>query len=320
MIPPMRTPTIALGAFLALGISTLACGGSQKPEPEKPTVEIVPSLCTYATRAAGSSSDSRDLATVTWFAFLLPGYKMSTNEVTRPVTNCAGQPVRWAYVGPECPALEADLAYLPPPPNLSPQDLIIARASQYTRLIWAITDRLSDGQAEGPVALAEFRTNSVEIRALGTLRALPDRARLRLVTLQGHTLLVAEGERCDSSDSAHCYRGTRLMVMDGNRFQQQPLRKEDGQCQEAAFFPTEHTQLITGKDGVKRAMTASGRLDFAPDGIFIHEEVAVRTTDGGAKTPGKLLREARSDRRLRVRAGRLFASDGSLWTRMIEEW
>src|SRR5262249_60677147 len=96
--------------FLATAIAA-GCGGTQKPPPEEPEP---PPLCTYATRSEGLSAESRTLPIATWFAFLLPGYKLASGEVTRPLTNCTGQAVRWSYRDSECPDLEADLAYLPP--------------------------------------------------------------------------------------------------------------------------------------------------------------------------------------------------------------
>lgn len=315
----------AAGGLLGLvlwGVAPLGCGTSTPPPPPTPAVEPrVEPVCTYPTRVVGAAGETRDLTLMTWFAFLLPGFRMATAEVARPVVTCTGEASRFGYAGPDCPALELNHSYLPPPPNLSPQDLVSANASQYTRLVWAITDRLSDGEAEGPIALAEYRTNSIDIRAVGTLRALPERAHLRLVLVQGHTLLVAEGELCESMTGGRCYRGTRLMVLNGTRFEPQPLRQEDGRCLEPAFFPTEHTEVVTGKDGTRRAMTASSRLDFGPDGVFVHEEIAVRSTEpANPGAPGRLLREARSDRRLMVRAGKLYVSDGALWDRMIQEW
>ena len=309
-----------LGALAGAG----ACAAPPKPAPAAtaaPVERPPPIVCSYNARGLWATADMRDLPAITWFTFMLPGFKPTTGEVARPVINCTGQSVRWgALPASECPMTEAEQAYLPPPPTLGPQDLVIASSSQTTRLVWSVTDHLADGEAEGPVALAEFRPNSVEIRAIGTLRALPERAHLRLVKVEGHTLLVAEGEHCDNLEATRCFRGTRLMVLADTRFEPQSVRLEDGRCLEPAFFATEHTQSVTGRDGTRRSMTANGRLDFAPDGVFIHEEIAVRSIDPDGKGPGRLLREARADRRLRVQSGHLYVSDGALWERMLQEW
>jgi hypothetical protein len=323
MIP--RRPLLAAVMVLAGGPAGLGglggCGAAQKPSPAPAAEQRAEPVCTYPTQVVGASGETHDLPAMTWLAFLLPGLKVETGEVTRPVVNCTGQVARWSYEGPECPALELNRSYLPAPTGISPRDLVSANASQYTRLVWAVTDRLSDGEAEGPIALAEFHARSIDIRAVGTLRALPERAHLRLVTVQGQPVLVAEGEQCESDAGGRCFRGTRLMLLVGSRFEPQPLRLEDGHCLEPAFFPTEHTEVVTGKDGTRRAMTANSRLDFAADGISVHEEIAVRSTDpGNPGAPGRLLREARADRRLMVRSGRLYVSDGALWERMIQEW
>jgi hypothetical protein len=305
---------VALGLCLAAG-----CGETQqkKPAPPVATAQFVP-LCAYATRTEGSSAASRTLAIATWFTFLLPGYKLNTGEVTRPVMNCTGQPVRWTYMNQECPNLEADLAYLPPT-TVKPQDLVLSSTSELERLVWATADRLSDGEAEGPVVLAEFTPYSVAVRALGTLRALPGRARLRLVEVQGRSLLIADGEYCPpapaSGGPVKCGRGTRVMLLAGQRFEPQPLRREDGTCMGPAFFPTARTKVITAKDGTKEQVTMSGKLEFAPDRLLVHEEVEVHAIEGDGA--GRLLRQAQADRTVHVRGGRLYVSDASLWGRML---
>jgi hypothetical protein len=312
--PAIRHVAAPVACALLLG----ACGGAQKPAPAAAATEVqAPPLCAYATRTEGTSIEARTLAIATWFTFLLPGYKLKTNEVTRPVVNCAGQPVRWTYMNQECPSLEADLAYLPPVP-VKPQDLVLSSTSDLERLVWATADRLSDGEAEGPVVLAEFTPFSVAVRALGTLRALPGRARLRLVEVQGRSLLVAEGEYCPPGGvtaQVKCVRGTRLMLLAGQRFEPQPLRRDDGACLGAAYFFNSRVKQITAKDGTREQVTGSSKLEFAPDKLLVHEEVEVRAIEGDA--PGRLLRQAQADRTVHVRGNRLYASDASLWTRML---
>jgi hypothetical protein len=317
----MRAPRAATTA-LALALTALAgCGAAQKPSPAE--VEPPP-LCSYPTRAEGLSAESRKLAIATWYTFLLPGYKLATGEVARPLTNCTGQQVRWTTSGPDCPDLEADLAYLPPA-VIKPEDLVLSSTSDLERLVWAGADRLSDGEAEGPVVLAEFTDKDVAVRAIGTLRALPQRGRLRLVKvkdrMQDRMLLAAEGEHCPPSPKAagagKCFRGTRLMVLAGQRFEPQPLRRDDGKCLEPAFFPTARTQQVTARDGTRQEVTLSSKLEFAPDRVLVHEEVEVRALESGA--PARLVRQAQADRTLRVRAGKLYASDVSLWNRMLHE-
>jgi len=299
---------------LAAALGVAACGSAQKPPPEEPAAP--PPLCSYATRSEGTSAEARTLAIATWFAFLLPGYKLATGEVTRPLTNCTGQAVRWSYANSECPDLEADLAYLPPVP-VKTDDLVLSSTSKLERLVWAGPDRLSDGESEGPVVLAEFTEKAVAVRAIGTLRALPGRAKLRLVTVQNRPLLVAEGEHCPEGPGNKCFRGTRLLVQSGQRFQPEPLRREDGGCMEPAFFPLARLQTVKAKDGTRQQVKLSSKLEFVPDRVLVHEEVEVHELQGS--TVGRLVRLAQADRVIRVRAGKLYASAASLWNRMLHE-
>lgn len=307
----------AAAGLFALALAAAGCGGAPKPAPAAPA-PMAPPLCAYATRTEGGSVEARTLAIATWFTFLLPGYKLNTGEVSRPLVNCTGQPVRWTYVNQDCPNLESELAYLPPAP-VKPQDLVLSSTSDLERLVWATADRLSDGEAEGPVVLAEFTPYSVAVRALGTLRALPGRARLRLAQIQDRSLLIAEGEYCPSSPGEggllKCARGTRVMVLAGQRFEPQPLRRENGACLGPAFFPTARTRLVTARDGTREQVTLTSKLELTPDRLLVHEQVEVRAYEGD--TAGRLLRQAQADRTVRVRAGRLYASDASLWSRML---
>jgi hypothetical protein len=297
------------------GALVLGCGGPQKPPPVEETEP--PPLCSYATRTEATSQEARTLAIATWFAFLLPGYKLATGEVARPLTNCTGQTIKWTTSGQDCPDLEADLAYLPPVP-VKTEDLVLSSTSKLERLVWAGADRLSDGESEGPVVLAEFTESSVDVRAIGTLRALPGRGKLQLATIQGRQLLIAEGEHCpEGKATGKCFRGTRLMVLAGQRFEPQPLRREDGKCMEPAFFPLARTQTITGKDGGKQIVKLSSKVEVATDRLLVHEEVELRALESGA--PGHLIRLAQADRIIRLKAGKLFASDASLWNRMLQE-
>jgi hypothetical protein len=307
----------SLAGALACAAALSSCGGAQKPAVVEP--EAIP-LCAYATRAEATSVEARTLAVATWLTFLLPGYKLRTGEVSRPLVNCTGQPVRWTYSGTDCAELEGDVAYLPPT-AVKPQDLVLSSTSDLERLVWAGADRLSDGEAEGPVVLAEFTPSSVAVRAIGTLRALPGRARLRLVDLQGRSLLVAEGEFCPPAASegapVKCARGTRVMLLAGQRFEPQPLRREDGACLGPAFFPTARTKVVNAKDGTRQQVTLSSKLEFTPDRLLVHEEVEVRLIEEQAA--GRLLRQAQAERTVRVRSGKLFASDASLWSRMLRD-
>ena len=100
----MRGGRRGLALATLLATAAAACAEQQKPEvAEKP--DEPPPLCSYATRTEGGSAEARTLAIATWFTFLLPGYKLATGEVARPLTNCTGQQVRWTTSGPDCPDL-----------------------------------------------------------------------------------------------------------------------------------------------------------------------------------------------------------------------
>jgi hypothetical protein len=107
------------------------------------------------------------------------------------------------------------------------------------------------------------------------------------------------------------------MLMSGQRFLPQPLRRDDGKCLEPAFFPMARVQNVTAKDGSRQVVKLSSKLEFVADRVLVHEEVELRALEGS--TPGRLVRLAQADRIIRIKGGKLYASDASLWNRMLQE-
>jgi len=128
-----------------------ACA-AQKPPPAAPAPKQA-ALCSMETKPAPDKSPLRawNFTPQEWFNFLLMGYH-STGDVARPVRDCTGAIVKLEADGCADEPLPASVG----PPPLTSRDLVFAPIGDTRRLVWAITDRLPDGQAQGPVAITEI--------------------------------------------------------------------------------------------------------------------------------------------------------------------
>jgi hypothetical protein len=180
------------------------------------------------------------------------------------------------------------------------------------RIVWAITERFSDGQAEGAVAITQFTPQGIRALTVGTLRAHPIRARLRLEALNGGTVLIAEGESCAvPQDSTSCVRTARVVPLVSDRFVPADLTDGAGKCLGSTLL------LLKGQGhnlrSGRQAYQFESGLTFRPDGLAVHEQLAVeeRDPDGG----GTFLRKVQSDRMIFLQGPALQASAPSLLDR-----
>ena len=303
---------VGLVGLLAIALLATACH-EKKPRPRTPAAPPPePPLCGINTR---STSADISLAPATWFTLLLPGYRLSTGEVVRPVTDCAGRPVRWRSSAVECPDLEQDLAYRPSRP-LVPEDLVITKLPDGRRLVWVKTDYLVDGQAEGPLAITEFTAHDLVVRALGTLRAPATRPRFSVVGMTTENMVVVEGDACPNGETESCWRGMRLLPLLERAFLADPIRRPDGSCVEGALLNLSRTEDVTRPHG-RRRLTMAATVDVGKDSISIHEDVSVRELENGR--PGKLLRQAQTERVIRLVGRRLTTQEPSLLARLLAD-
>jgi hypothetical protein len=289
-----------------------ACAGNQHPEP------VNHGVCTLETSIGDTvAPTARSLPPQFWFTLLLRGYRAS-GTIARPAKDCSGFPVEWK-AAESCSA--GGIARLLEPQPLSAADLVVTAAGGGNRLVWAMTDRLSNGEAQGPVAIAEFQSWGVAVRKLGVLRGYRTRPRLRLERLEGGTLLVAEGETCeDETDAKTCSAGVRIVPLGIDRFTPKDLTDESGQCLGSAFFPL-RSKGVVGAGAQQKKFQGEVSLTFHPKGIAVHEQLAIEEPgkDPDADGPGTFVRTAQADRQILLRQGRLVTTAPSLLDRWMKQ-
>ena len=256
-------------ARVVRAVAMLACAGALAAACRaRATVRgRAPAAVHIATTIGAISDQGPGLPREYWFALLLHGYQMS-GELARPTRSCGGAPVALEIDG--CAGAEPATRN-PPAVTVSSRDVVVMNLGDARRLVWAITDRYSDGQAEGPVALAEIEPQGIAVRASGTLRAYPESASLRLARLGNGTVLVADGEVC--AKPGQCERATRVVPMIGDRFVARPLVDDKGACLGPAFFPLRQGGVARGRKHARYEVQVS--ITYGPDSIAIREQLAL---------------------------------------------
>ena len=296
-------------AATLLGVSALAagCAGPQHRQqvagPARP--------CTIATTiGADKPAKDRVYPAEYWFALLLQGYQMS-GELARPSRSCGGEPVALELDG--CAGNEPATRN-PPSVTVSSRDLVVMNLGDARRLVWAITDRLSDGQAEGPVAVAEIEAQGIAVRVSGTLRAYPENASLRLARLGTGTVLVAEGEVC--AKPGQCERATRVVPMIGDHFVAKPLVDDKNACLGPAFFPLRQGGVAHGRKRAKYEVQVS--ITYGTDNIAIREQLALTGAEPVSDpASGSFVTRVQAERQLTLKDGNLVATAPSVLARWL---
>ncbi|WP_147443537.1 hypothetical protein [Corallococcus sicarius] len=283
------------------------------------TTAPAPRLCQKDAGFNERSAPTPDL----WFALLLHGYDKDRNVVPRPAVDCSGAPVVWQDPNQdECREPGPPSEPLPPPAQLTEQDLVLETLQARERLVWVITRRYTNGEGVGPVARVHTTETGFSVEALGTLRALPLHAKLRMERVAGTEVLVAEGDACttDASEEQVCRRAVRIMPLRSHRFFGEAVSSKDKACLGAAWFPLSRELSFTLPNGLRRTYELASTVSFKSDGITVQEQVQV--SDSDPKQPAvapRLYRRAQDHRELTVQDSVLTGSAPSLWVRMIEQ-
>lgn len=303
-------------AMAVTGVAALgAACSSNRPRPQAPLP--VRAICEMPT-ARVTEGAVPSLRGDQWARLLMRNF--TPGIAPGNVSDCTGRAVAWREPRVRCRE-PADATNVIPQRPITEDDVKVTRLNSNPglRLVWVITDRFDNGEAVGPVALAEFLQERVIVRAIGTLRTYPKRVRLRLETIGNRRVLIGEGEICENdSDLTTCRRQARLMLLRGDRFVAEPLRTQTGRCLGPARFEFAKTwtrQLP--ETGWERTFELQTALQYRSVGIQVHEQVVVSDRDPRRPAvPPRIFRRAGQDRAIYIEGDTLIASDPSLWHRV----
>jgi hypothetical protein len=245
-----------------------------------------------------------------WLALLLKGYR-AAGDLDRPTQDCRGAKVEIAQDGCATDPQPEPM----PGASLTPKDLVVLNIGDEKRLIWAMTDRFMDGEAQGPVAIAEIGAKGIAVRSLGVLRAFTQNLSLRLEKLGSGTVLIADGENCLEGQPAEaCERAIRVVPLVGDRFAPKPLVDEAGACLGRAFLPVRSSGSAISAKGVKYQIESL--VTFSADAIMVRENLALDGLRKGTDpASASYVTRVQADRQISLKGETLVATGASLLTR-----
>jgi hypothetical protein len=296
----MQTAKTIVGA---LAVAASACA-TLPPRP--------PALCALEQAPTAVETNYE-----TWIALVLRGYDRATGKVTVPALDCTGAQVRWD--GPALACEDGALARTElTERQVGPSDVITATLADGSTLVWIPTRRYASGDAMGPVALIERTEGRLEVMVVGALRASPRGARLRVERMAETRVLVAEGESCLATDRTSCTRSARLVPMRDGRFVPTQVLGTEGHCQSPAWFDLSRRERRRGANGWE-LLELTATMGFGAGGLGIEERLVVQDLgkEPGA-SPIRVLHRAQASRAIKLVDGRLLASEGALWSRLVQ--
>lgn len=294
----MRRRSIFTAVFAAL---TVAAAGCKSSGPVAVCVDPV-----------SADPSKREVRTEEWMTLLLRGQDRT----------CTGDKIEPKPLPEKCAAVEDTSAPLPLK-ELGDDDLVVNRVDKNRRLVWLITRRFANGEGVGPIALAELGKEGIAITAIGTLKALPDAAKLRLHPLgegrKAGEVVTAEGGRC-TKDSNDCDRSLVLLARRSTAFTTEHLESDRGECLGQAKIDLSKRKQTKLDNGWHREFELSAAPTYQRDGIVVHEVVTVRDFDPKNRDATiKEVRRAEGDRMVRWVDGLLVVSEIPLWERMTND-
>ena len=301
-----------LGALVAL--SALACGGN-KPPPQQPAGPKP--VCAVDTKPdpGNKPPKERTFTPGYWYALLLQGYYQSTGvtgDIQRPARDCRGERASMDVDG--CSA-DTSPRQLPAEP-LTTKDLVVVNLGDERRLVWAMTDKFADGQAQGPIALAEVGPTNIAVRALGVLRAFPQNISLRLEKLGDGQVLVAEGENCgEAATPESCGRAVRLVPLVGDRFMAKAIIDDHGTCLGSSMLPVRATGAATSNRAIKYRLESA--VSFGAEAVTVREHLDITRPADPTSPEGSFVDRVQADRTVTMKAGELIGNGPSLLSRWL---
>ena len=265
-------------------------------------------------------TQSNDVPPDIWFALILKSYNSKTHEPARPARDCTNKPL---VIEDEAVAscIKHDAPALPPRPLDGEKDLELVALDEGQALVWVRTDYFEDGDALGPIAVAEYRKNGLAIRALGALRANPNRVRMRMEKMGEGTVLVVESMVCpEGGDASKCARVMRLVPREGDRFVERPLYDEKtNACLGPATFALTQFEEIKRDDGIVRRFELARTFDFEEGVVTVNEQVTIKDIDPTQPdAPPAVFRKAQIERPLKLDGAGLKTTK-PLWESMMAE-
>lgn len=253
-----------------------------------------------------------------WFLIVLRNYNRATSEVARPVQDCSGRAVESPpEASVEC-LRRSPSAPLPARP-LTPDDLMVVPTADGKNLVWVKTTYLQNGEAIGPIAVAEMSVRGVLIRKIGTMRAQANKAVIRMEKMGTQDVVVVEARACEPKEPERCRRVLQILPVEETTFAERPLISADGVCLGPAQFDLYREQDVELQNGMVRHFKMSTSVDFQDGNVVVTEQVNIEDSDPRQPdAPPQVFRNANVQRPLLLTPQGIQTKLG-LWDAMLAE-
>jgi hypothetical protein len=225
-------------------------------------------------------------------------------------------------------AADPNVGALPTRP-LTDEDVLINKGPDGMSLVWIQAKHFENGEATGPVAMVQWTKAGVAVRALGTLRAQTNKARMRMEMAGSQQILVVEGDECNTEDKGTCKRIMKLLPNINGRLATVPLKRVKEEqvgdvdpCLGEASFALYETYSSDLPDGWVRKFEIVRSVTFDKGSPLVAEQVTIKDKDPNQPdAPPQDFRDASNERVLTyVEAERFFSSRKSLWEDVIRDY
>lgn len=294
-----------LAAVVALVWATACASAPQQPHSEVETRQASPiSVCTMQLappkRKASDKAIVRSLDPEQWMEAMVPGFDQHKGLQAAEV-DCTGH---YLFANE---ALRHGISKKGWPRIVDPDELEVASGTEGLRVLWLRVLVFENGDLGGPIALVRALDDRAEIYGIGSYRAPAD-AKLQAVRVGNEPLVVAESKRCpdptNCRTTAHFYLARRGRLID------------------AADVDVERVQRVpsVSERGLYAEYQLRTDVNYEADGIVLLEQVQVKIVpyeEAGDRDSDRVLRTVEFTRKLKVERDSLFATNESLWERVV---
>jgi len=297
---------IALPFVLGLSVGVSACVEQNVATPEVPARKTLPvSVCTTPlTPPPRKPGDERvllrNIDAEQWMKIVVPQFSPA-DGLAPTATDCTGS---YLFANE---TLRYGVSTRGWPRVVDPNELDLRTGPKGLTSVRLNAVNFQNGDVGGPIALVRAQDDRAEVYGVGSFRG-PAEAKLEPVRMGNEMLLVAEYKRCP--DITNCRKIADFFIV------------RRGRLILAATADTERVLRVPSR--TERGLFAEYRMttdvSYQAEGIRLLEQVKVKIIpypNEPERDSDRVLRTAEFSRMLRLDRDALFATNESLWERIV---
>lgn len=297
-----------------LALLVLSLGGAAGCRPQKTRVDA---LCSFDV-VSQQELESKALDPMTWLTIVSPGIDRIKKTRTGAVLGACGlvhEPLAPDFA---CKDFDGSVRRVAGD-TIDESDLIMSQLGNDRTLLWAATDELEGGEAEGAAALTVWSDAGLEIHAVGSLRGYRQSARVKLHSVDGMPVLLLESDRCDAA--GRCDRVVQPVPIIERRIRELPLYDENRGCLgRAQFVLTKKAERPLPAGWVRRFELQRSIELVEGGGLTLIDLIVAKDHDSrNPDTPPRPVRRINAKRPLQIRDGRWELTEEDLWERVVRD-